>query len=345
MSKKNTPTILDIARVAGVSKSTVSLALRNSPLSALATRKKIQTLAKEMGYRPNMLFSIMGSGNRRKEYSTDRIGVAYLYDFKASSKKDLDDLRCLHELSAEQGFFIESFDLSKIRSAWKFTDMLYSRGVCGIIIGRVDVANSIVYELDLAHFSVVCQGGQFHEERYNRVREDFFTSVRIAWNKLREAGYIRIGIAATCHPEHFMDDDYRLGAALLCVNEVPENDRIPPFSNEHHDFSGFLTWIKKWKPDAIIAFQAHHYWQMVDSGIRIPEDLGYAQMIVSVDQKGSQFISGVISSRDKSCFQTLSLLDQLIRNRIRGMQEYPITLAIEPEWNEGTTYKKLKIQH
>jgi DNA-binding LacI/PurR family transcriptional regulator len=47
--------IADIARVAGVSHTTVSRALRGSSLISLDTRERIQRLAQEMGYTPNLI--------------------------------------------------------------------------------------------------------------------------------------------------------------------------------------------------------------------------------------------------------------------------------------------------
>ncbi|PTX53973.1 LacI family transcriptional regulator [Melghirimyces profundicolus] len=47
-------TIKDIAKAAGVSYSTVSKALRDSPLVKPQTKQKILTVAKEMGYQPNI---------------------------------------------------------------------------------------------------------------------------------------------------------------------------------------------------------------------------------------------------------------------------------------------------
>jgi DNA-binding LacI/PurR family transcriptional regulator len=47
--------IADIARIAGVSHTTVSRALRQSPLISLDTRERIQRLAEEMGYTPNAI--------------------------------------------------------------------------------------------------------------------------------------------------------------------------------------------------------------------------------------------------------------------------------------------------
>jgi len=47
--------IADIARVAGVSHTTVSRALRDNPLISVETRERIQVLAREMGYTPNAI--------------------------------------------------------------------------------------------------------------------------------------------------------------------------------------------------------------------------------------------------------------------------------------------------
>jgi LacI family transcriptional regulator len=60
---KKSVTIKDIARIAGVHHTTVSLALRNSKALKKETREKIQALAAEMGYRANLL--AQGFRNRR----------------------------------------------------------------------------------------------------------------------------------------------------------------------------------------------------------------------------------------------------------------------------------------
>ncbi len=54
--------IKDIARAAGVSHSTVSRALRNSPLLRRETRERIQRLAREMGYSPDTIARSLVTG-------------------------------------------------------------------------------------------------------------------------------------------------------------------------------------------------------------------------------------------------------------------------------------------
>jgi LacI family transcriptional regulator len=55
MRKSTSLTINDIAREAGVSRSTVSLVLRNSPLVAEETRRRVQATIERLGYQPNRL--------------------------------------------------------------------------------------------------------------------------------------------------------------------------------------------------------------------------------------------------------------------------------------------------
>ena len=51
----------DIARKVGLGRSTVSMALRNHPEIALATRRRVQKAAEELGYLPDPLLSLLMS--------------------------------------------------------------------------------------------------------------------------------------------------------------------------------------------------------------------------------------------------------------------------------------------
>jgi LacI family transcriptional regulator/LacI family repressor for deo operon, udp, cdd, tsx, nupC, and nupG len=62
--RKQSVSIEDIARRAGVSHSTVSRALRDSPLISVAMREQIQGLARELGYTPNAI-ALCQQGHRR----------------------------------------------------------------------------------------------------------------------------------------------------------------------------------------------------------------------------------------------------------------------------------------
>lgn len=61
-SKTASPTIKDIAAIAGVSPATVSLALNDSPLVAVDTAKRIKELAKQYEYRSNVIARRLSRG-------------------------------------------------------------------------------------------------------------------------------------------------------------------------------------------------------------------------------------------------------------------------------------------
>ncbi|MEV6473573.1 LacI family DNA-binding transcriptional regulator [Streptomyces sp. NPDC051657] len=64
-----TVTLLDVARAAGVSKSTVSDALQGSGRVAEATRDRVRAVAEELGYRPN------SAARRLRRASTGAVGL------------------------------------------------------------------------------------------------------------------------------------------------------------------------------------------------------------------------------------------------------------------------------
>src|SRR5687767_9601242 len=57
MQEKSLPSMQTVADRMGVSRATVSLALRNDPRLPKATRERVQAIARELGYRPDPLVS------------------------------------------------------------------------------------------------------------------------------------------------------------------------------------------------------------------------------------------------------------------------------------------------
>src|SRR5258708_3707224 len=86
MSTSRPLRLQDIAEKAGFSKATVSLALRNHASIPEPTRELIQTLAAEMGYRPNPLVSALMTYRRTSQPTrpTD-LTLAIVMNFSRSS--------------------------------------------------------------------------------------------------------------------------------------------------------------------------------------------------------------------------------------------------------------------
>lgn len=340
------PTIIHIARKAGVNKSTVSRALRNSPLIAKPTKKKIQALARKMGYRPNMVFSIMGSGNRIKGSKANMMPLAYLYDCDKEGESTLrksGELTSLTDTARKYGYSLDMYNLEEVRSVRKFEVMLYQMGYCGIIIGRITRENTIVYGLELDKFTVIFNTNTSWEHKYHRVLGDAYRSVQMAWDNLLASGYRRIGAAICHHQPTLPDDSVRLAAVLERQNrDAALVECIPPFTGSTGDLSAFKEWFEKWRPDAVLGFSIGHYYHLKETGYRIPEDIGFASLHLHPEDKWCKGISGIrIQDREVS-ETTISVLDQEIRKRIHGIPEHMLFVHIEPEWVEGKTLRKVR---
>ena len=72
------PTLRSLAAAAGVSATTVSLALRQSRQISAATRARIQKLARDRGYESNPLVSAVFSHLRLRKPRGDHAVIAYL---------------------------------------------------------------------------------------------------------------------------------------------------------------------------------------------------------------------------------------------------------------------------
>ena len=78
ISKSKSPSIRDLAREAGVSATTVSRVLNNSPIPSAGTRERVLAVARELDYRPDSVFSLafrrQHRGERGQHVSTQTIG-------------------------------------------------------------------------------------------------------------------------------------------------------------------------------------------------------------------------------------------------------------------------------
>src|SRR6267154_1398667 len=93
------PSIREIARTLGLSHTTVSEALRDSPRVNPATRRRVQKAAKSVGYRPNPLAGALMSEMRRARSGTFR-GVLAILDLDGPENRPASSNRYHRELAA-----------------------------------------------------------------------------------------------------------------------------------------------------------------------------------------------------------------------------------------------------
>jgi LacI family transcriptional regulator len=133
-------TIYDIARELDISAATVSRGLKDHPAVNKATRKKIQDLAKQLGYRSNMFAS-----NLRKK-STNTIGVIVP---RLSSYFMSNVIAGMEHVASTEGYnLIISQSLETLKKEMANADTMFNSRVDGLLVSlSFETRTSIISNL------------------------------------------------------------------------------------------------------------------------------------------------------------------------------------------------------
>ncbi|MES2310344.1 MAG: LacI family DNA-binding transcriptional regulator, partial [Verrucomicrobiota bacterium] len=270
-------TIRDIAEKANVHHTTVSLALRNSPRLLEKTKSKIKKIAKELGYIPDpMLSSLVAyrQGIRRPNYQST---IAWINNWP-TREEPYSYFFGYHEganqRAQELGYQLEEFWLHEKGLSTKHLYKIFkSRNIQGLLmLPQPEAPTSL--DFDFSEFSVINFGYSYQPALFHVVTNHHVQSFSLAFKKLRELGYKRIGFY-----EH-SDLNARCNNALLSELLIQKREKssihlISPLLTPQVKFPEFIPWIEKEKPDAIITYTGHLQ-NLKLAGYNIPKDIGFA---------------------------------------------------------------------
>lgn len=335
------PTLRTIARAAGVSVGTVSLALRDNPLIARATRAKLKALAERMGYRPDpRVAQLMSYLQQHKRHGSTGETLAYLTAFSApqvwmESVTWSNYFAGARTKAAELGYRIEHFWLRAPGITERsFSRMMHSRGIKGLLIAPVPQSHERM-AIDWSRFSTIAFGYSLHEPRLNRVVHNHYHTVTTALRVLESRGYTRIGLATT--PYHDNGVTNLWSAGLLTFRDL--TGRAVPIYRGPMEAKPFLKWFRQHKPDAILSTELTAVNLLGKAGYRVPQDCGF----VTLDwHDHTRLFSGIDQhSAELGAAAAKSLVGQLQRDEF-GIPARPSTLMIEGTWVEGLSLPPTK---
>lgn len=179
----------DIARIAGVSTSTVSRALAESPLIPVATRRQIQKIAAQHGYVINQ------AGQRLRSNRTRTIGVTIPLGHEADQLiSDPFFLHLLGHLADEVSARDYDILLSRIpspRPGWLTRHVQSQKADGYIVVGQSDQHEEL-NEAARTFLPLVVWGAHLPEQAYCSVGSDNVGGGRAATDALIQAGRKRI---------------------------------------------------------------------------------------------------------------------------------------------------------
>ncbi|MCV4234030.1 LacI family transcriptional regulator [Virgibacillus sp. LDC1] len=183
---KKPTTIHDIAKMANVSSATVSRVLSNSsyPVSK-ELKERIQKIAKESNYIPNML------GKQLKKNSSNTIGViipSIVNPFYSSV------IFGIEEVARQNSFTVivcNSLQDPSLEDEYLRTIM--EKQVKGLIISSISKDKSQLIQLMKLGLNVIAIDQKIDEDNINQIEFDYHKAGYIATKHLQEKGHARIG--------------------------------------------------------------------------------------------------------------------------------------------------------
>ncbi len=332
----------DIAKELGVHRSTVSLALRNSPNLPLKTRQQILAMAEKLGYRPDPMLSALAAYRERNRPQEFEGTLAWLFnsvggfDWKTGPLY-LQYFAGAKEQSQKRGYRLEVFDMNTTGMTPKrMASILQARNIQGILVCPQPTDYGEI-NLPWEYFSAVTFGYTLKWPNLHRITATQFRGVTAIYNQLRELGYERIGIALTDQVNQRTDQNY-LAAYVTDEYRHSRSFAIPPLkANLKVEPEALIEWIEKYRVEVVISPDIRPLGILQKHGVRVPEEVGLASC--SVESMNSE-ISGICENSIEIGSTAVDFLVAMIHRGENGIPTHPYHVLVEGSWCPGKTIRR-----
>jgi LacI family repressor for deo operon, udp, cdd, tsx, nupC, and nupG len=326
-----------IGKQLGFSHVTVSLALRNHSSLPVATRKRIQAVAKEMGYRPDPALTALNAYRQSRQAVKFRSTLGWVHCFPTGVRSEELFYRGAVDRAEELGFQMEEFQ-APTREDWKrLPKTLKSRGIEGLLLPPFPHVRDLEGpRLFPWHDFYAVALGELAGPKLHLVINDQFQSAALALRELRALGYQKIGfITPTVTAWH--NDFLFLGGYLSeCARlMIPPRYLLNDFGNELKFKNLTARWLKKEKLDAVIApGEDDIFPALAEAGLRMPQDIAVAFVSRSATNPA---IAAVDQNYRLIGHESANQLSDLMRRNERGVPTVPMRHLVEGRWVGGVS--------
>ena len=329
--------IRDLARATGLGKSTVAKALAGLPGVAAETCALVRCAAEAAGYRRDPLVADLAARRWRSRANAAPLPLAYVSDLTETTGLQVEHESVFVAAQAaaiKHGYHLEAFDLADYPSHARASQVLWTRGYRGLLIGRIMRQHAPI-EIEWERFTAVACGLGLTRPPVHLVDQNSFSATRYACETALKRGYRRPGYVHCVHYEDEPECSAKVGGFLFASRHLPVKNKLPVCTCAFDDSTGFRAWLREWCPDVIIGFNNIGHWWIRGAGMRLPKDVAFISLATDVTAKEGRTITGAIWRPDALANAGVELLVSQIHLNARGIPDPVQTVYIEPHWNEG----------
>jgi LacI family transcriptional regulator len=328
----------DIALEVGVTRAAVSLALKNHPSISEARREQIHAAAERLGYQANAMATALAHHRHHSRVHPVRAALALINAYpdpaKLHAQRSYEDCWRGATTAAEKfGYRLEEFPVSEKQPLKRLERIFLARNIRGIILAPLPPGETGVNWESFAwnKFSVVRCGFREQSPPFHYVTSAQATNTMLAFDRMRERGYKRIGFAG------YWDKARLFGAGYLWSQHEPSlRSRVPPFffskeTPELNQQGQFEQWLKKAKPDGILTDSLAVPSMLEKAGCCVPDDIGLA----ATNVRDMPVDAGIDQNPGEIGRITTLALISLIHDSDLGMPELIREILVRGKWVDG----------
>jgi DNA-binding LacI/PurR family transcriptional regulator len=325
-----------VAKASGVSKMTVSLALRNHPSIPKKTRTRILAQARRLGYNPNPLVAALMSNLRslRKIKAPPTIAFVTTNPKVALGSGTRRLLAGAQHRARQLGYQAELFSLSDLNTSPKrLSAILEARGIRAVVLAPFPAPVSN-FDFSWSSFACAAIARSLLQPELHRAHSNQYHAVLLAFARVWAAGYRRIAFVAenaqSNRTEHWWRNGFRLawerhgGRDADCLVYLP--DKI--------EERAALGWYREVRPEAILSIDVQMLHILRNSNVSVPEEVGYAVLDLQDESDGC---AGIDQNHGLIAAAAVDIVVEQLQNNELGVPLHPKAVMIEGNWTPGRT--------
>ena len=332
----------DIAKKAGVSKNTVSLAMRNDPQIPPSTRDRIKAIAQELGYQTNPTVAHLMAQMRRSPGIKASLAILNAnLDAKAFSRHPTVPtyVEGCRRRAAQLGYSLDEFWLNDPSlDGDRLVKILRARGIRGAVIVGLMNENRLPEKFlpVWQQYPCVVTGVRTRNPALSFAATDQHILALRAFENALRLGYKRPALVLDHVIDRLVEGRFTAGV-LIAQQKLAQKQRLKPFymvteARENPDL--FRRWFKKEKPDAILTlYNVVKEW-VEQMGLKIPRDLGLIQLEW---RKDNPSWAGMDQHNDITGEAAVEMAIAMIHNNQKGVPNFPRATLIGSTWVDGAT--------
>ena len=335
-----------IAERAGVSKNTVSLALRHDPQIPVETRRRIERIAKQMGYAKNPVVAQLMTELRKAHPAGYRRTLALLnanQDPKAFKDHPtvptyVDGCR---RRAAFHGYKLDDFWLHDPKlNGDRLARVLRARGIRGVLVVGLMKENRLPERFASlwAEHACVVTGVRTHHPTLPFCCVDHHALVLEAVEQALELGYRRPALVVDEHIDRLVDGRFSSGM-WTGQQSLPVENRIAGFQAveaSRTDQRAFSAWLRSNQPDVLFTLYNFVRPWVEALGLHVPRDIGLIQLELRHDNEDW---AGMDQHNDLTGEAAMDMLVGMLHNNEIGIPAFPRATLISGTWAPGKTVR------